>query len=345
MAKPLKEQDTPNSVAAEVIMRNLPKVPGPKKYQSKGTINIWCPFHGDPNERMVGNPSFMLNLAAGERFPVGFGHCFSCGKTKNWNDIAAKYGLEKYGEGDDADIWAVKPDFDKLSDRMFAEDDGESLDHLCPQMRIPFHLGWQKGIKWRGIKSKTLISIGAHYGLDEETEDQAVILPVNVQGDLVGAVKARWKPQDGSPSYINSPGKWTKRKGLFLLDESLEIGDGSTIILGEGPRDALRLYQDGLPGVSILGVTNWTKAKRDLLMEAGVETIILCMDGDKAGNDALKKIKPDLIGYFDVYVFNLNKWRKRLKLDKIDPGNAPKIVMDRLHKMYERVSGDSDEDE
>lgn len=342
----LSDSDTPSSVASQVILRNLPKVPGPKQYQSKGTINIWCPFHGDPGAPMKGTPSMMLNLTTTEKFSVGFAYCYSCSKKSNWNEIAAKYGLERYGEGDEADLYVVKPDFNKMGKRMLGEEESESLDSICPTMRVPLHLPWQKGVKWRSIKSSTLMAIGAHYGLDEETEDQVVILPVRSGGELVGAVKGRWKAskkKDGKkagPNYINSPGKWTRDKGLFLLDESLAMGDGTTIILTEGPRDSLRLYQEGLPAASILGVTNWTRKKRDVLLESGVENIILCMDGDEAGREARHKIKPDLTGYFSVYVFNLNKWADRLGLDKLDPGEAPDEVIARLRKMYNRISGE-----
>lgn len=339
-AAALVDKDTPDSVASEVISRNLVHVPGPMKYNGNGTVMIWCPFHGDPNDPMIGTPSMVLNLTQTDRFPVGFAHCWSCNTNKNWNDIARVYGLERYQEGDDAQTFAKKKDFDKVRRSLLDDQEGVNFDDLCTAARVPLHLPWYKGMKWRGLKSKTMMALGAHYGLDEQTEDQAAILPVYVEHVLRGMVKARWETMEGQPSYINSTGKWAKEWGLLGLDPALEMGDGKTVILGEGPRDGLRLLQEKLPGVGILGATNWTKKKRDVLVNAGVENVILCMDADAAGRRAKDKIKADCESHMTVKVFGLKKYKIKYKMDKCDPGNMPQEAVDRLRKMWNSLRTD-----
>lgn len=290
---------------------------------------------------MVGNPSYMLNLITTSRYTAGFGYCYSCAKGGPWEKLADRLGLEKFAEGDDQESWAIRPDFAKLGLLDETVDTNARFQQMCDAQRVPLNLGWQEGVDWRHISGDTLSKIGARYGLCEKLGEQVAMLPVIAGDELQGVVKGRWKKVKGEPSFINSPGRWVRDKGLFLIDEALEIS--STVIVTEGPRDGLRLFQFGLPATSILGVTNWTTKKAEFMLELGVERVLLCLDADGeggAGDKGTMKVKEDLQRLMQVRTFNLEKYRIKLGREKLDPGASPPSVIKRIKRAWERVRDD-----
>src|SRR5690606_7832235 len=86
-------------------------------------------------------------------------------------------------------------------------------------------------------------------------------LPVKVNNQTKGYIKARLKKQEGMTSYINAPGKWSLTYGLFPYDYAVDVMaqlDLSTMALVEGPRDALRLLSEGIPACAMLGTQSWS---------------------------------------------------------------------------------------
>lgn len=335
------------SEASAIVMRNLDRIPGEKKYKGSGSMFICCPNPNHPDH----SPSCLLNLVDNDRYKAGMAKCFSCPEGSgffHWNQIADWLNLERISDEDRAQIYVTRPNFDLYEKDMFGDDESEDvqdlkLDDICKSLRIPLHLPWGDQ-KWRSIRPKVMQRIGAHYGLAEpespsqqQQAEMAVVLPVMVQHQLVGAVKARWKKQKGVSSYINSKGAWSSTKGLFLIDQAVK--KGRTAILCEGPRDALRLVQGKLPGVAILGSKSWSKTKRDLLANCGIENIILCFDQDDAGDEAIETVGKDCFGYFQCKNFSLRKWGKRLGLEGLDPGNMPELLVQKLHNMWARMEG------
>lgn len=320
------------------MLRNLSRIPGNKKYPNGGaTVTVCCP-HPEHNDS---NPSCVLNIVDTERYKAGMAKCWSCGRFMHWNQIAEWLGLEKIAEDSRAEIYVTRPDFNSNEDAILGDEGDEEsesrkFDQICASLRVPLHLPWHDQ-KWRGIRAKTLRKMGAHYGLDEEEEGQAVVLPVYVQGQLEGAIKGRWQKKKKQLSYVNSKGPWSSTRGLFLIDQAVK--KGRTAIMCEGPRDGLRLLQDGLPGVSTLGAKSWSKGKRDLLLSCGIENLIFCYDQDKAGDEALELVSADCFGYFQCKNFSLRKWGKRLGLEGLDPGNMPEQLINKLHNMWSKLEG------
>lgn len=108
--------------------------------------------------------------------------------------------------------------------------------------------------------------------------NEQLVIPIYCGGDLVGTV-SRNSP-GVMPKYINSPGL-EKSQVLFGLPQDKV----DTIIIVEGPMDAMWLWGIGQASVALLGLTI-SPAQVSLLQQAGVGTIILAMDNDSAGEEA-----------------------------------------------------------
>ena len=67
-------------------------------------------------------------------------------------------------------------------------------------------------------------------------------------------------------------------------------------------------------------------------MRAGVENLILCMDGDEAGHKASVALRQACEGYLHIEDFKLYDWE-----GEYDPFNMPRALMRRLRKLYENT--------
>ncbi len=137
------------------------------------------------------------------------------------------------------------------------------------------------------------------------------------------------------PTYMNAKGLWSLNKGLFPFDYSVKVmleKNVSTVVLVEGPRDALRLLKAGIPAMSILGTHSWSDSKRRLLERAGVTKIVLLFDGDEAGEAATELIYPTLIDRFEVVVIPLWVWAEKQGLDKEDPCSMPTFLVKKVRR-------------
>jgi len=109
----------------------------------------------------------------------------------------------------------------------------------------------------------------------------------------------------------------------------------NTIVLVEGPRDAIRLFRDGIPVAAILGTNNWTNAKRQILEAEEFDRVILLMDGDKAGKKAESELGPDLKKHMPTKIFPLWKVAEKLsekrgEVVKLDPNNMSDKLVEKL---------------
>jgi 5S rRNA maturation endonuclease (ribonuclease M5) len=201
---------------------------------------------------------------------------------------------------------------------------------------------------WRTFPFKFLSDIiGArvievHY---ERNSICYVYLPVMINGSLKGYVKALpEKPTEkGKTSYLNARGSWSSTCGLLGYDSAMQLcqeQNVSTVVLVEGPRDALRLLQHDIPAMAILGTQTWSSAKVSMLALSGVQNVIICTDGDNAGTAASKMLyygvrtekdgrvsecATPLKDVFNTSVFSLKPYKKNPEDDKekIDPCAAP----------------------
>lgn len=319
-------------MSEEFIIDQLRSIPGNKKVSGKSTF-ILCPFHSEksPSARVFHDNGYLV--------------CYGCGARKSYSVWSTEYGLMKMGKGN-LPINGEVPKNRFLTNLLNAPadetdkaanlDDFKFLELNCDLAK---RIGLQT--RWRGFPTKWLMSaVGAKLAFNTLTGRHYVWLPVVVRSRLRGYVLAQLKkPADKSvPSYINAPGKWSLRYGLFPLDASIDlmVEKGlTTIVVVEGPRDALRLLKLGIPAVSMLGTHSWTDIKSRMLELSGVETVVLMLDGDKAGREATRFLRTGKRGSSTEPVINPLKESFRVRTVKLwnievgpdeekpDPGNLP----------------------
>ena len=95
-----------------------------------------------------------------------------------------------------------------------------------------------------------------------------------------------------------------------------------------------------IPALAITGTNSWSRFKIRLLELAGVKRVILCMDGDVAGELATESMIPTLENGFRLHVIRLWVIAKKMDKKKIDPGDMPTGLVRRLKKLVYKDQGD-----
>jgi 5S rRNA maturation endonuclease (ribonuclease M5) len=278
-------------------------------------IAITCPFKVHSNPK----PSCMVHLS-GHKTGVGVFHCWKCDAKGPWSRLAEALGLE-YGENYvpqnpfNAKGRALKQ---RLQD---SQDEAQSHFNGCMPLGVQ---PWEHGA-FRGLPEEFLVKAGAKRYYDDRNECYRIVFPVmNKNGGLIGSVARRTDKESFMP-WVNAPGYWA-RKALFplhIMERPL-----TTVVLVEGPFDALRLCYLGIPALSILGTSNWTHNKLSSMQGMSCKNIIICMDGDKAGRVAESQIFEDLAGG------QVKRKRFRLPIQEpgIDPGNMNEELIEALRE-------------
>lgn len=309
------------------VISQLARLPNTKKL-SDSTF-ILCPFHAERT------PSFRVWHSPTTRLP-GYGKCYGCGTGKTWDSFAELIGCTPFE--------------DKLTQKYAAAPQVLTLDAEEKKEKLVFR-PLPKGKTWRGISTDLLRKVKAKFAKDVYGRT-FVYLPVLVNKELKGYMKASLRKVAGKPSFINSPGTWSKEYGYFPFDYSIKLAKKSkTVVLVEGQRDALRLLSYGIPALSILGTNSWSDYKVKLLELSGIEHVVLFMDGDAPGRTASRKAKELFQGKLKVsevklWAFadspykqylkdknrkeNLDYWKSQFW----DPFNCPKWIIDEIHRRY-----------
>jgi hypothetical protein len=306
---------------------------------------IRCPMpkHGGTD----GTPSFKINLDPNnDKAPIGFGYCFGCGSRAHWNELADAHKMQHLSilDVEVSERAEVAAKLHRVRNRM----ENLSLDKIA-QVDFGAAMTHEVTHDWRGISGKLLKLVGARQIIDKRGST-AMLLPVSVQGNMVGAIKALLEksPDKKVPSYLNSNGEWAKDRGLFPYDATRSLMKKwkvKKLILGEGPRDSLNALNFRMPAMSVLGVKNWTTKKRDLVLSLDPDELILCMDGDRAGVEATNMLMEEFGRYLPVDFIDTMHYTKkyRKKLDdekyKADLGDPPDEMLDELIR---RIHGTDD---
>lgn len=123
--------------------------------------------------------------------------------------------------------------------------------------------------------------------------ENRLCMPIMDGSGNIKAYLGRHKHSDASPKYLMYPKE--VRLNLYPTVSMLE-GLKDTLIIVEGLFDALHLINNGIPnvtcafGTKMLGMDNIAE-QLSPFMCAGVERVVLMMDGDNAGIAANSKIK------------------------------------------------------
>jgi DNA primase len=94
--------------------------------------------------------------------------------------------------------------------------------------------------------------------------------------------------------YNNNP----VREHLYLLDLVLKK-KAKRVYLVESEIDAITLFKNGFPSIAVMGGTLTKKQKR-LIIDSGIETLVIATDNDKQGRRLAKSIHEKLGGLLDI---------------------------------------------
>lgn len=286
---------------------------------------ILCPFHDDHN------PSLRVSLITKNRrkangvvkkITPGNFYCFSCGAGGGWNNLATKLNLQE---------WDAKEAENTPQDQFWGiSRDLEALNQQIPQYTKPATEGpWEES--WRGLSVKFLQQHGAEALWDRIDEQYRIYLPaIDLDQTLVGHIGAR--PDNSTipdkRKYINSYA-FPSETIWYCLNYS--IGSDKLVIC-EGPYDTLRLRAEGFPAIGALGVSTLTELKVMKILSIGCQKILLCLDGDRAGREAVGLFTKEFRKYgITVADMDLTQYRSSPG-QKIDPGNAPQEALNDMRE-------------
>lgn len=229
-----------------------------------------CPLHDD--ER----PSFTVHLDEG-----GWACYSGCGSS---GDLALlveavtgepaatarlrmRRGLVMDPEAFDR-LMHDKPREKPVEDEQLSEEDARYTPNVAPRYLIR-----------RGFEPATLKAW--RVGFDEQ--DVSAVLPV-MEGDrLVSVIRRRVNPQV-QPKYLY-PRSFRKSEALFglhMVDKSAR-----SVVVVEGPLDAMWTWQCGLPAVAILG--SFISPEQSRKLERRFWEVLLALDADKAGQAGMDR--------------------------------------------------------
>lgn len=344
-----------------LVLEEINKLPGPKKPNGSRWTFVICPFHSERT------PSGRVRHDANRPRSIGWFNCFGCGESMRWNDFAEAQNLEPFVQAQTAEVPEQR--FDLQDENLLGN--GKSTiqasslhpeDYtLSPLDRKASKLLDLKSTHWRGFSFKFLRSLGSQLvhvvqvmkDSNREVDRYYIFLPVYIDGELRGYIKALPRKSKSGLGYLNAPGPWSRQCGLFPFDFAVDLmksSDLTTMVLVEGPRDALRLLSMGIPAMAILGTQSWSTNKIRLMENAGVEKVVICSDGDDAGKKAAKllftgkrktaggetiDVAEPLKEVFKTTIFAL--WDYEVPEDfedkAFDPGNMPMKLVDELRTL------------
>lgn len=314
------------SLSRNQIVTKLKQLPADRKIKiGDDKATMVCQWHRLADGSREHTGSFIINLVKNGRYQAGTGRCFSCSKYIGDLRIICDPALEGVAANvDDEPDEQIISLFDEKTQLMVSDED--------TIMNVSSAIKWNEFEDWRGIKGKILKFIDAKLIFEEEYQNLMIYLPCVVNKQFVGGIKGNLIKK-GKRNYYNQSGVWTKEVGLFPYDSALKIMkrvQASTLVLVEGPRDALRCLQFGIPAVAILGTSNYSEFKEELIVSSGAKRVITAFDGDAAGKKVTKEVYQSLRNEIDVFNFDFSKYG-----EDVDPGNAPMKVIRKLKRHIE----------
>ncbi len=259
------------------------------------TVKCLNPDHDDSN------PSMRIDKTTGAF------HCFSCGFKGNI--------FRYFGVLTNQSFLKVAKLKEKIAQLKI---DKEGLE--IPPVAIPYPR------TFRGISVATLKRFDAFYLPGESKEmrgfEDRIIFPIR---DITGKIRSfqgRHTLSSGSPKYLN----WPSNVSLLPYPCTFPARH-SSIVMVEGWFDALNCIDKGLENTVCTFGTNTlqkdTKSKLLPYKMQGINKIFLMFDGDDAGREAAKKLKPLIEELeFTVEIIELE--------DDSDPGGMSQEYIDSI---------------
>jgi len=286
-----------------IVIEEIEKLTCRKKNTGDNYV-ITCPWHFEKK------PSCSINIE-NVRIPVGTYHCFGCGKSGSWNELAKKLNLRKIDSSSKKD-----PDIVIIHIKKLLE---EVVEGSLPTNKAI--LGkWDSN--WRNYNYDFLKQFSPYSHFDEYTGKKRILFPIKIFDEMIGYSIIG---KEGDHFHQHSKGKWI-RKALFPYDNH----KSNAVVLVEGITDALHLLKHKIPSLCFFGVENWGKYKTNLLAAKNIEIVAIVCDGDDPGYSCNRKLWNELKNKFDVRMFDLPRKDK-----KMDPGNAPKKIINVIRSIIQ----------
>jgi len=211
-------------------------------------------------------PSLSIRKADGAFF------CFGCGvRGKNWNALQQHIGGDRLRDQDLPDPFGL------LNQHL-----ANHVARAAAKQRLPWNLEpWDQGVRYRGLSYGFLRRTQAHRWYDDAVRCPRILFPIVQKRALLGWV-ARRIDQGDKMKYRNAPAM-KATEILFPFDFVARTFRPRSIVLVEGPMDALRLCHFKIPALAIMGTNNWSRMKYLALLSLGIDNIVICTDGDAAG--------------------------------------------------------------
>ena len=162
-------------------------------------------------------------------------------------------------------------------------------------------------LREKGFNSEEIAQSGLTSTRDEDEGSKAksyarfrdrVMFPIrNDYGEVVAFSGRVLDPEAKTAKYVNSPETplFTKGRVLYGLDKSKRaLIDANTAIVCEGQLDLISAFESGVQNVIAPQGTAFTPEQARLLRRF-VETVILCFDSDRAGQEAVTRSLPALL--------------------------------------------------
>ena len=284
---------------------------------------IYCPIHAEGNER---KPSCGILLhdvyRNGTLYAQGWVHCFSCGYTKMLPDALTEI-LQSKNISSSGLQWLQEnvPGFK-------AEDAKESLlpDDVIIKMNDANYAAAQQLKKLTQKDTTTYVS-------EEELQKYRYTVDYMYQRKLVDWVIEKYDVGFDGEFYLEGrkkpfacitfPVRDIQGRTLFFCRRSIEgklyhypkgvmkpvygiyelPKDATSICVMESCINALTAVSWGYPSVALMGTGNSLQINQ--LKKLGVKELTLCLDGDAAGEKAMKRLKQQLSSVAIVWIVHM----------------------------------------
>ena len=232
----------------------------------KGPVEwtCWCnnPAHDDTN------PSMDFNIEKGLFL------CFSCGHR---GKVSAN-GVMNIPEYDfDAEM-------DLVREKLNALEEGENPparrveESILARYRVD-HPFWEERKIHEWARSK--------FQLGYDVYKDAATIPIrNINGRLLGVTHRFLGKHEGGKYH--DPFGFRKAENLFASWLVMDDPDIRRVAMTEGPIDAIRLWQAGVPALAIFGAAP-SEQQALMVEQLGVEEVVLFFDNDREGRRIVRR--------------------------------------------------------
>jgi 5S rRNA maturation endonuclease (ribonuclease M5) len=321
-----------------LITSSLANVDASNAYE----IRAQCPFHTSDGGV---SQTLRINLDSTHSLGIGFFKCYSCGKKGHFNDLAEQMGVDPIiGEANpelrNVMIPLRKESFEyrgapsssllDLPVGFFWDRPKDNVKITIRALNIVKAKLWHMRMPvWKvDDKRKLIFDKDGNKILDFFHPEIRIWMPVYDRDQVVAHVAALiGKRHWWSKKYLNSKGSWPK-KYLWPLEQVMRsMHERRFIVIVEGPADALRLIDNGIPAIANLGVGAWTADKAQIIA-AHYDRVVVCMDADSAGLAAQLEIVKTFEDLLPVQQIPLKPGK--------DPASVSQATIDKLKQIITR---------